>query len=82
MATLQSHVIKHPDGTESIDLRYMVTILEQVLPETVIKMFTDEIIKHLMENHLADIISKINFQTVANLAAIELGKRAAKEVED
>lgn len=65
-----------PNGSTVMHIQYTINAIEQVAPHMVIENVTKMIVDKIIELHSADIIAKIDFQTVANLAAIELGKRA------
>lgn len=56
-------------------------ILSRVVPDLLIATLVEKLAVKIIEEHSAEIISKIKTQTIANLASIELGKRAAKMVE-
>lgn len=75
-------VVQNVDGSMQFNIRYTAEALRQIgnsdiMIREIIKVMVDKIVDH----HSAEIISKIDFQTVANLAAIELGKRAVPFVE-
>ena len=77
------HSTYNANGTQTINIQYIIDSLDQIgnNSDIIIREVIAGIVKEVLEKKSAEIMSKIDTQVIANLASIELSKRAAKEVE-
>jgi len=84
---MKTEIIRNPSNLNtsincSMIINYLDNVNEGDIINLVVESIVKEISKEVLTTHSSEIISKINFDIVSNLASIELGKRASKLVDN